>query len=235
MWKVNNTEPVEHIECSLTKVPDVYLDLIPKRKIELLMEEYPHQEWFAYLVGKTTDRGNISVGDISVPPHKEASTASAEIEPFHTPGNCVGVIHSHHSMGAFHSGTDDSYVDRNYPISITVAKKTQALEFDAISYNTTPCGKPMLTKISVKYISPKPLFDEKAFITESRANIDKSKDHMRMVSTGLSMIPQQEFYDQLVQKKHDKPKFQMGVTHYIDKHGAIVTKEEFKADIQDKD
>jgi len=72
----------ERITCSLVKAPDVYIEPIPRSKISILMGEYPHQEWLAYLSGRLSEQGNIFVEDISIPPHSEASGASAEAEPF---------------------------------------------------------------------------------------------------------------------------------------------------------
>jgi len=84
-------------------------------------------------------------------------------------------------MGAFHSGTDQSYVDKNFPVSITVAKKTQDLEFDAISYQTTQCGKGTTVTCPVKYVLPEPLFDKGEFLTTAKENIDKGKKFIPVV------------------------------------------------------
>jgi len=78
-------------------------------------------------------------------------------------------------MGAFHSGTDHDYVDKNYPVSITVAKRGNGLEFDSVAYITTPCGKNSLQKCTVNYVAPKPLFDTKVWLAEAKANIDKGR------------------------------------------------------------
>ena len=173
-WKVKNSEE-NNVQCSLVKTPTIYIEPIPRSKIGLLMEAYPGQEWLAYLMGeKKVD--DFFVEDISVPPHAEASGGSAEAVPFHQPEGCLGVIHSHHSMGAFHSGTDNDYVDRNFPVSVTVAKDNQGnLSYDAVSLMTTPCGKLTLGKSIVKYVQLAPLFDTETFLKESKANIDKGK------------------------------------------------------------
>ena len=178
MWSVKTPVTEEHIECSLTRTPVVYLESIPRQKIELLMDAYLHQEWLAYLVGSISEKGNIFVEDIDVPPHKEASGASAEAEPLHKPDGCVGIIHSHHSMGAFHSGTDQAYVDKSYPTSITVASRGGTIEFDAVCYVVTPCGKASTGKSQVKYVQPKPAFDIEAFLKVARANVDRANQRL---------------------------------------------------------
>ncbi len=166
----NNT----HIECSLIKQKTVFIESVPREKIELLMDAYPHQEWLAYLVGIEKE-DCFFVEDISVPPHASVGSAYAEAVPFHQPKGCLGVIHSHNTMGAFHSGTDHDHVDKNFPVSITVAKRTANLEFDTVTYHITPCGKKTMGKALVKYVKPKPTFDVGDFMTKAQANIDKGK------------------------------------------------------------
>lgn len=173
-WRVKK-EVEEAITCSLIKSPIVFIEPIPRNKIELLMGKYPHQEWLGYLVGRISEKENYFVEDLSIPPHKEVSGASAEAEPFHIPDKCVGIIHSHNTMGAFHSAIDRDYVDKNFPVSITVSKRNAALEFDAVSYQETPCGKGTTLKGQVKYVQPKPVFDTETFMKEAVANIDKGK------------------------------------------------------------
>jgi len=188
-WTVKR-KPDDSVQCSLCKAPNIYIEPIPADKIRLLMEEYLHTEWLGYLVGQENkDSGDIFVEDISIPPHEEASSGSCLAEPFHIPKTgCIGVIHSHHSMGAFHSGQDNHTVDRNFPISITVAKKSASLEWDAISHVTTPCGKHSLLKCPVKYVQPKPLFDRKKFLTEAVKNIDKGRKIYKPVPNNIPVL-----------------------------------------------
>jgi len=174
MWGKPKTVE-ENIQCSLTTAPVTYLEPTARQKIQLLMGEYPNQEWLAYLKGRISEGGSIFVEDISVPPHKEASRASAEAMPFHIPKDCVGIIHSHHTMGAFHSGTDQAYVDKNFPVSITVARSNGNLTYDAVCYSRTPCGKDMTLKSTVKYVQPQLLFNKEKFLKGAKGNIDKGK------------------------------------------------------------
>ena len=188
-WTVKH-RPDNGVTCSLCKAPNIFLEPVVVDKIRLLMEEYKHAEWIGYLVGKENkDSGDIFVEDIVIPPHEEANGASCLAEPFHIPKKgCVGVIHSHHSMGAFHSGQDDHTVDRNFPISITVAKKSTNLEYDAISHLTTPCGKHTLLKCSVKYVQPRPLFDRKKWLEQAKENIDKGMRPAIQIDKGMGKI-----------------------------------------------
>ena len=188
-WKLksNGENGVHHIQCSFVQSMTVYLESKTKTKIELLMDAYPNQEWAGYMVGNISASGSVFVEDISIPPHYGVSGGYAEVDKpsynketgkydFHIPKNCVGFIHSHDSMGAFHSGTDDAHVDRNFPVSITVAKRQgQSIEFDCISYAKTPCKKMTVTKAEVRYVSPKPDFDTVEWLEQAKANIDKPR------------------------------------------------------------
>lgn len=183
-------EGYKEIKCSLVSAPDIYIEAVPRQKIAYLMEEYPHQEWLAYLVGKKSDHDNFFVEDIFVPPHSEASTASAEAEPFNIPKRCIGIIHSHHGMGAFHSATDKNYVDKNFPVSVVVAfGEGNSFTYDAVSYQVTPCGERIVLDCTVRYVQPPPIFDKKKFLKKAKENIENAN---KQVVTALGS-PIEEF------------------------------------------
>ena len=187
-WRVGK-ERVE-VTCSMVITPTIYLEPTARAKIELLMGEYPNQEWLAYMQGRISEQNNFFVEDIVVPPHAYASGASAEAEPFHTPEGCIGVIHSHNGMGAFHSGIDQDYVDKNFPTSITVGKKAGSpLEFDAVSHMKTPCGKDLKRDCPVKYVLPPLTFDKDEFLTQAKGNIDKKREFQRVSFIGDEFLP----------------------------------------------
>jgi len=172
-WKVKENNG--SIVCSLVEKKVVLLEYRVKKKIELLMAEYTNQEWFGYLTG-SMEEDKILVEDLFIPPHKEVSGASCEIEPFYIPDNCVGVIHSHHTMGAFHSGTDSDHVDKNYPVSITVAKRHNSpMEFSVVTFAMTPCGKSSIGKADLLFVEPDPLFNTKDFLKKAKRNIEKGQ------------------------------------------------------------
>lgn len=171
-WKVDGKE--EKVTCSLVKGMDIYLEVTPRLKINLMMEKFPYKEWIGYLIGSIDEEGDIYVEDMTVPPHREASGASAEAEPNHHPDRCVGIIHSHNNMAAFHSQTDVDYVDGNYDCSITVAKKNNTpIEWDAITVATTPCGKKVRFDCKVYFLQPKPEFNTEEWIDEAVGNVNK--------------------------------------------------------------
>lgn len=176
----------KNVQCSFLQPPKVYVQPMVKDKIELLMGEYPNQEWLGYLVGflepanliesddaSTTDE--ILIEDIVIPPHSHATYGSAEAVPFNKPEDTIGIIHSHHKMGASHSGIDDDYIDWNYPISITVGFKGNEITVDAVCTMYTRCGAFTLVKADLVIVKPPPAFDEEAFILQAKANIEQGK------------------------------------------------------------
>lgn len=174
MWGEKKVKEPE-VKCSLVESPDIYIEAIARQKIGYLMEEYSNQEWLAYLIGEEIDKKNFFVEDISVPPHEEVSGGSAEAVPFNIPDRCIGVIHSHHTMGAFHSGTDHDHVDRNFPVSITVARNDGNLLYNGVSSQITECGRMVSVKADVKYVQYPPLFDKDGWLKEAKKNIDQGK------------------------------------------------------------
>ena len=225
MWKVGKErEPT--VVCSLVKSPVIYLEPIAKAEITLLMEEYRSQEWLAYLKGRVSEETtNIFIEELSVPPHKEASGASAEAEPFHIPDDCVGIIHSHHTMGAFHSGVDQDYVDKNFPVSITVARDNgKGLTFDAVSYRKTPCGKGVALKCTVKLVQPQPLFDRDTFLNLAKENIDKGKK----VFKAVKYFEDKNFPSIREQLPHKNLPYSGYTDYVIDENGKVLGKDEIR-------
>jgi len=169
-WSVGG---VEEVSCSLVKIKPVQLSFTTIQKVAILMS-LVKTEWIAYLQGKL-EEDVIQVKDLVVPPHKEVSACSAEVEPFHIPTDCVGVIHSHRTMGTFHSLTDADYVDRTHPVSMVVSIQRGKIQFSAVSWVKTPCGKHSLVTLPVQEQSPEPTFNVVAFAEEALTNIKQGE------------------------------------------------------------
>ncbi|MCD6489500.1 MAG: hypothetical protein J7K20_02080 [Thermodesulfobacterium sp.] len=92
-----------------------------------LLRLYPDKEWAGIL--KIEDK----VIKEFIVPKQEISSANVE---FTDDVNGNGVIHSHHSMGAFHSGQDDEAVRNLYEYSIVIANNG----YDACRRIKLPCG-----------------------------------------------------------------------------------------------
>ena len=114
-------------------------------KVQHLLKKYPHLEWLAYLVGKQTADGYIGT-DILIP-KQEQSSGTVDLDPTEEADlhSVIGTIHSHHSMGAFFSGTDDAFIVPNHPVAIVVSTSGWACKVRA----ELPCGHYIAGKASL--------------------------------------------------------------------------------------
>lgn len=85
-----------------------------------------HDEFIVFLAGERRDRVAI-IRDAYVP-SQVVSPASVEAEEKFDPARFIAVAHSHHTMGAFHSVTDEGGVD-NAPISIVLSAREWCAKF----------------------------------------------------------------------------------------------------------
>lgn len=110
---VSKCEIYESTPTNVAISPAVYI------KISKLMAKYPNHEWLAYLVGKKHSDNNFLVTDLLIP-KQEQSTATVDLDPAEQIdlSQVIGTIHSHHSMGAFFSGTDEKFIVPNHPVAI---------------------------------------------------------------------------------------------------------------------
>lgn len=168
------TEIREVKECSKApKEIEVKISPLVKVKIEALMEKYSNIEWLAYLLGK-----DLHVEDIFVPNQKVSSGSVNNIDckEFNTLP-IVGVIHSHHNMGAFFSHTDDSYINQNHDISIVVSKNGPKGQ---VRWKT-PCGAVKTVDAKIK-LDLDVDFNEEDFLKEAG---EKIKEHTYPVVTSF--------------------------------------------------
>ena len=95
-----------------------------------LMSKYKDKEWGAvyWIRDNTLVRWHL--------PTQEVTGASCEFEE-----DCGGdgMVHSHHTMGAFHSGQDDEQARNLYGYSIVLSTKAGALEYVATRRVELPC------------------------------------------------------------------------------------------------
>lgn len=150
-----NKEPDEW-ECDIDTVKDcskapkdddliVYLKPLVKRKIDLLMDKYKTREWLAYLFGQVGEK--IVIEDMDVPKQNASAARVDEVEYQVPEGKrVIGVIHSHHNMGATFSGTDDAWINMNHDISILVAHSG----IQARVRWSAPCGAKKAIKAKVR-------------------------------------------------------------------------------------
>ena len=120
-WDVG--DDIEEVkECGKIGNPVVYITPLVHNKISLLMDKYPDKEWLGYLQGES-EKGVFIINNINIP-KQEVTGASVEVLKF--PENIkdiIGVMHSHNTMGAFFSSTDDDYINSNHSLSLVVSSK----------------------------------------------------------------------------------------------------------------
>jgi hypothetical protein len=164
--------------CGKMTVPQYHIEfsLAAHQKITCLKKSYPSLEWLAYLVGVVNhDEHKVTVEDLVLPDSQQVTGASVYNVEYTWPvlpdgKNICGVIHSHHSMGAFFSGTDDAYINQNHDVSIVVAT-AKGREIKSQVRIKTPCDAYVLAEditYSVKYPQ---VLDEEAFEAEFKAKI----------------------------------------------------------------
>lgn len=133
-----------------------------KSKIDLLMKAYPSLEWLAYLVG---DAETLLITDLIIP-EQNVTGASVHVTGPHDNTNVIGVIHSHNTMGAFFSGTDNTYINGNHGISVVVSTTGAKAQIRWI----TPCGSKLIMEASIaveKEVFP----GEDTFMEKAKENI----------------------------------------------------------------
>ena len=147
-------------ECGVVPAPIIIISYKVDSKVAALMTEYPDTEWLAYLVGK-----GYEVEDIVIP-EQEVSAGSVEVKSFPDRQDIIGVIHSHCSMGNFHSHVDNEYLVGNHNISIVATSDGKYAGKVRVS---TPCDKLLIrdAKVEFAYVDySKWVKEVKASITE---------------------------------------------------------------------
>ena len=137
------------------------------RRIKTLLKKYPDKEWLMYLYGDIALSG-VTISKMTIPKQEVSGGSVDNIEaPL---SGCIGTIHSHNTMGAFHSGTDQAYIEENHSVCITVNNK---LEFETTVSTMSECKKPMIVKGEV-FQTEEPL-DLTGFLKEADENIKEHK------------------------------------------------------------
>ena len=126
--------------------PDVSITLDAFAKACSLCDAMSNLEWIGWCLGTISDE-LVLVDDIVIPRQVKPSSGWCEMLPGEvSPERKVGVIHSHHNMGTFHSPADQSYVDANNPVSLII---TNSGAISASVKGKTLCGAVMVKEITV--------------------------------------------------------------------------------------
>lgn len=144
----------------------IHFSQLAHEKIECLKRSYPSLEWLAYLEGRVDhETYEVFVDDLIIPDSQIVSGGHVgEVEYGWNEGKEIcGVIHSHNTMGAFFSGTDDAYINQNHDVSVCVST-SRGREICAQVRIKTPCGSYLINekvRFKVDYTST---LNEKEFV-----------------------------------------------------------------------
>ena len=119
------------------------------RKIEVGLEELKHSEWLAYLLGRVNGF-SAQVDDLLVP---SQSVTVASVAVLETPENpaIIGTVHTHPGgLSNGFSGTDESFILGNWPVSILAGTNG----YKGIIRANLPCGAEMSLDANVQVELP---------------------------------------------------------------------------------
>lgn len=114
----------------------VIIETNAKHKIEAMMDVMGSDEWIGLLKG-VKDEDKMIVKDLHIPKQKVSSARAKKTDKVE-PKETIGVIHSHHDMGSFFSGTDEENVNQNYNLSLVIDSD---FEFEGMARIRTECNK----------------------------------------------------------------------------------------------
>lgn len=104
-------------------------------------------EWAMVLKGTKDQEGflvNVTGYEVPTDQVRSGGNVSLPDVTLDIGGDIVGVIHSHHSMGAFFSGTDEATFNHLFPVSIVVARakgpRYLGFEYKGTGKVVLPCG-----------------------------------------------------------------------------------------------
>lgn len=106
------------------------------------------EEWLVLLHGKRKEDGLIYCIDrITVPGNQLRHSSEVELPDYVVADDEQGALHSHHSMGAFMSGTDKTKLNPRFGISIVISSRLETDEhkvlgfaYEAVGHVKLPCG-----------------------------------------------------------------------------------------------
>jgi len=200
-WEVEQDVVKACSKCD--KAVDVFMNIASRRKAMLYMKWAGAREWLAYLVGEKNDNGSYNITDLYLPDQRTCATLvdNVDTEEFNQ-HSIVGVIHSHHEMGAgdadnpSFSGHDDAFINANHNLSLLAGKDRQSRGFKIVGLArvTTPCGAFLQVKANVKSMVEDPegdkaLKDEFLEKTQTQQNQTYSPTYSNGYGYGYNPYP----------------------------------------------
>ena len=162
-WKSD----LEEVTCS--RCPDkikAHIEYRVKSMADALLEKYPRQEWLGYLIGTVDEDDEFFIKDMIIP-IQEVDSMSVVVSQYPEDiQDIIGVMHSHHTMSARFSGTDDEFINANHAISIVVSHR----EWEITGRIKTPCGEAKRVDVEYDIISP-PMDGMEEFLEVAGKNV----------------------------------------------------------------
>ncbi len=135
---------------------DVFMSRLAREKAMKFMKWAGAREWLAYLIGEYQEDG-YHVHDLFLPDQRtSAALVDKVVAEEYNSLKVVGVIHSHHEMGAgdedspSFSGHDAAFINSNHNLSLLAGKSGQGFKVVGIARVKTPCEHFMQIKANVK-------------------------------------------------------------------------------------
>ena len=153
-WKVGDElisrKPGDHHDCP-HKTSKIVFDYNAWHEIQLIANAMGSTEFAVYLLGRIDNTTPTVTGYYL--PEQTVSAARVNITEDFLPEDIapqvIGHLHSHHSMGAFHSGQDEESM--NYQVNIVISSSG----YVANTRLMTPCGCWMRNdKVPIEFVSP---------------------------------------------------------------------------------
>jgi hypothetical protein len=156
------------------------------RDLQTLMVKIGVKEYAAYLLGEIQADGVPYVHDYYIP-EQEVTAVEADILEVVLPADIrdmrIGWLHSHHGMGAFHSGRDEDSM--NYPLNVVISHTGYVATYRHI----TSCGRIMRSKVEIILVEP-----DRPIPGEEKIRV-KTYQAQKFSSPGMGMGMSQEDWD----------------------------------------
>jgi len=141
----------------IDKTVDVFMNKNSRGKAMLFMKWAKAREWLAYLIGEKKD-DVYYISDLYLPDQRTSATlVDKVVADKYNKMKVVGVIHSHHDMGAgdenhpSFSGHDRAFINGNHNLSLLAGNKVGGgFKIVGIARSQTPCGSMVTVKAAVK-------------------------------------------------------------------------------------
>lgn len=124
-------------------------------------------EWLALLTGRREQDGYlVEVEGMIIPQNQQRSMGHVKLPEGTEPEGVVGVIHSHHGMGAQFSGTDIATLNNRFWSSIVISyaldnvddpeRWWMGFDYEAVAQVKLPCGNLGMVKAEIEVVGAPP-------------------------------------------------------------------------------